>query len=197
MLFAVSKSYFVRFQGKTGSARAWDEIYVPMRSGADSGFDAAARRHNVDDVFAVQYRSQIPERRQRRPICGVVAWLVVEMIDGERLIVAQGEQVRVGQEAGGIDGAAVVVHLDERVVFVWDGDVVYVDEAVGAAGEETLWQRGMESHDCYVVVVAFDVLLQRSAGRTHVPVTVMSSFCGKLRRDERRGGGRDHKSTAA
>ena len=88
---------------------------------------------------------------------------------------AQGEDVRGGQEAGAADRAAVVLDLDEGVVFVGDEDVVDVDEAVGAAGEETSWLGGVESHFCDVVVVAFDVVLQRSAGGAHVPVTVMSS----------------------
>ena len=85
------------------------------------------------------------------------------MIDGQRLVVAEGEEMGVGQEAGVVDGAAVVLHLDEGVVFVGDGDVVEVDEAVGAAGEETAWLRGMEVQRCYVVVVAFDVVLQQLA----------------------------------
>ena len=89
---------------------------------------------------------------------------------------AQGENVRGGQEAGAADRAAVVLDLDEGVVFVGDGDVVDVNEAVGTAGEETSWLGGVESHFCDVVVVAFDVVLQRSAWGAHVPVTVMSSF---------------------
>lgn len=96
------------------------------------------------------------------------------MVHGKVLIVAQGEKVGVGEEAGVVDGAAVVLHLEESVVFVGDGDVVDVDEAVGATGEETSWQGGMELHLCYIVVVAFDVVLQRSAWRAHVPATVVS-----------------------
>ncbi len=55
----------------------------------------------------------------------------------------------------------MVLYLDESVVFVGNGDIVDVDEAVGAAGEEACWQSGMELHFRYIVVVAFDVLLQR------------------------------------
>ena len=79
------------------------------------------------------------------------------MVYGECLVVAQGENVGVGQESGVVDGAAVVLHLEESVVLVCDGGVVDVDEAVGAAGEETLVLSGVELQVCYVVVVAFGV----------------------------------------
>lgn len=94
---------------------------------------------------------------------------------------AQGKEVRAGKEAGAVDRTAVVLHLDEGVVFVGDGGVVDVDEAVGAAGEEAARLRGVESQVRYVVVVAFDVVLQRLARRAHVPAIVVRrsvDFCG-------------------
>ena len=69
-----------------------------------------------------------------------------------------------------VDRAAMILHLDESVVFVCNRNVVNVDEAVSATREETSRQRGMESDFCYVVVVAFDIILQRFARRAHVPV---------------------------
>ena len=68
----------------------------------------------------------------------------------------------------------MILHLDEGVVFVGNRNVVNVDEAVSATGEETSWQSGMELHFCYIVVVAFDIILLQSVWRSHVPVIVMS-----------------------
>lgn len=111
----------------------------------------------------------------------LVGWIssFAEMVHGERFVVAQGEEEEVGRggKEGGVgDGAAVVLHLQQGVVFVGDGGVVDVDEAVGAAGEETVGQARVELQRRHVIVVAFDVALQRAGGGAQVPGTVNESL---------------------
>ena len=65
----------------------------------------------------------------------------------------------------------MILHLEQGVVFVGDGRVVYVDEAVGAAGEEETGG-GVELQVCDVVVVAFGVGLDRLVRGAGVPVFV-------------------------
>lgn len=56
-------------------------------------------------------------------------------MDGEDLVVTQGVDGLFVKKSGMVDGA-VVDHLDESVIFVSDGCVVDIDEAVCASGEE-------------------------------------------------------------
>lgn len=58
----------------------------------------------------------------------------MQVVDGERLVVAEREDGGAGQEAGAVDRAVVVANLEEGVVFVGEGCGVDVDEAVCAAG---------------------------------------------------------------
>lgn len=51
---------------------------------------------------------------------------------------AEGVELRVGEEAGMVDGATMVEYLDQGIVFVCLRGVVDVDEAVGASGKKRL-----------------------------------------------------------
>jgi hypothetical protein len=55
-------------------------------------------------------------------------------VDGEVLVVAEGEDGALAQEPGVMDGA-VVDDLYQGVVFVADGGVVDVDQSVCASGQ--------------------------------------------------------------
>ena len=77
------------------------------------------------NILAVQRLSQIPKLHR----VGILRLFIVRVcgrVDGEDLIVAQGEDSPVVEETGVVDGA-VVDHLDQGIVFVCDGCVVDVD----------------------------------------------------------------------
>ena len=146
-----------------------------MRSGAYNRFDAVAAvaRDDIDDILAIELRSQISKHHRRGRI--IHRRIAVDAVHGERLVVAQREEegVRVGgqEEAGAVDRAAVVLHLRQGVVLVGDGCVVQVHEAVRAAGEEAAEAAGrVEAQLRHVVVVAFDVVAQRVVRGARVPV---------------------------
>ena len=124
------------------------------------------------------------------------------MIHGEELIVAQSEEeIGPGKEAGVVDGATVILHLKESIIFVGDGHVVDVDEAIRAAREEALRPGEVELYFGHVIIVAFDIPLHWFSRRTCVPVlkSMMSLsheilFLGSRCKRKRE---KDHNDTAA
>jgi hypothetical protein len=85
----------------------------------------------LHDILAAQWLADIVEMHGLGLLCRIVG--VGSRVDGELLVVAESVDGAFGEEACVVDGA-VVDDLYEGLVFVYDGRVVDVDEAVRAAG---------------------------------------------------------------
>lgn len=129
------------------------------------------------DILAAERLSNIPKLHRLR-ILGLLIWVRSGM-NGENLVMTQSVDGPFIEESCVVDGA-VVDHLDESVVFVGNGCVVDIDEAVRASGEEEIVVGWVElklyhQHLLFfewgidwmylsdVVIVAFDILKSRHA----------------------------------
>jgi len=108
-----------------------------VRTCTENGLSPSERRDTVNHVLALQGLPEIAHRICRDILHRRSIW-PVELVDGEILIVAEGVELRVGEEAGMVDGATMVEYLDQGIVFVCLRGVVDVDEAVGASGKKRL-----------------------------------------------------------
>jgi len=106
-----------------------------VRTCTENGLSPSERRDTVNHVLALQGLPEIAHRICRDILHRRSIW-PVELVDGEILIVAEGVELRVGEEAGMVDGATMVEYLDQGIVFVCLRGVVDVDEAVGASGKK-------------------------------------------------------------
>jgi hypothetical protein len=95
--------------------------------------------------------------------------LLGDVVQGELLIVGQGEDARGLQPGGVVDGGVVVDGLDDDLVLVGDARVVDVDEAVGRPGQEERRVGRVEGEVGDVVAVDLAVVRLRGGGGADVP----------------------------
>lgn len=72
-------------------------------------------------------------------------------------------ELRVGEEAGMSDGAAMTGHLDQSFIFVCLRGIIDIDEAIGAAREKRLRCVGVELYPMEVNILLLEV------GRLSIP----------------------------
>lgn len=104
-----------------------------LRSRPDDGAHVAQLGRDVGDVLAPEGGADVADGPG-----GVAAFAGLgDVVQGEPLVMADGVDLGGVEEPGAVDGA-VVEGLHDDLVFVGDGRVADVDEAVRGAGEEDL-----------------------------------------------------------
>jgi hypothetical protein len=121
-------------------------------------------------VLARERLSQVAERG-RGGLLGGLGVRVCGRVDGESLVVAEGVDGGLGEEAGVVHGA-VVDDLHQGVVFVVYRCVVDVDQSVRAARQEDVGAARMELELAAVSVRA----LRPACGGWDIRTSVMSSL---------------------
>ena len=159
----------------------WSLSYLPVTPRDDKR--PATHCLNVDHVFAFRLWPHVAEY----DVLGIFSVPVaIILIQGQRFVVAQCVYHRIGEEAGMVDRGTMVQDLKQCIIFVREGSIVDINEAVRASGQQMRCNRRMEfklrdqstadfvataSRTClgYVVVMAFHVFDRRQSGRSVVP----------------------------
>lgn len=108
---------------------------------------------NIRHILTTQNLSQVPEILRGIPRLALIS----NIVQRKHLVVGQGEELRIVEKSGIMDGGVVVERLDGELVLVEDGCVVDADEAVGRARDEQRWLRWVEGQGGDVVAVDFGV----------------------------------------
>lgn len=99
---------------------------------SDDCFTIVRQGNYINNILTVQQASEVAELGG-----GVIfvrcSSLVVQRINWEYFIVAEGVQLGVSQESGMMDRGAMVGDLDKGIVFVRYRRVVDIQQAIGAA----------------------------------------------------------------
>lgn len=105
----------------------WRKRHILIRGGCGHDHVLSCNVGDVDDVLAVEARSDITED-------AAFGCLVSEVVDAEYLVVAHGGESGVGEEGGMVDGA-VIDRLHDCFFFILFLGVVDVDKAVRTTGQ--------------------------------------------------------------
>ncbi len=127
------------FGGRTGDEAVKGD-HLLLRAGADDGAVPFRLDDDVGHVLTAERLPGVAEVDHGRPALEVGGGAV----QGEALVVGNGKDLVVGQEAGVVDRRVMVEGLDDYLVLVGDARVADVDEAVGRARQEDGGVAGME-----------------------------------------------------